>query len=315
VQALFLRDYRKFHGGTLKVWDYFNHTRAAPNWEAWIQFDQRSRWDESQPWLAASDRVLADASHLVPDLFFVAGRDWERLDRHPAAQQGVPVVNLLQHVRHADDTSNRFAFLQRPAIRICVSDAVAAAVRETGVAKGPVLMIPNALDLKVVDAAAGAEQEDDLLIVGLKQPALAAELAEQLSRPGLRLRTLVDRCSRGEFLSRLGSARVTLFLPNETEGFYLPALEGMALGTVVVCPDCLGNRSFVLPGVTGFRPPYERGAITTAVAAALVLDADATRALQVGARAMAEQHDVCHERRAYHAVLDDLDHLWSQAND
>jgi hypothetical protein len=119
VQALFFRDYRKFHGGTLKVWDYFNHTRAAPGWDAWIQFALRSRWDASNPWHAAPDRVLADASHLVPDLFFVPDRDWERLDRHPAAALGVPVVNLVQHVRHADPDTSRFEFLERPAIRIC----------------------------------------------------------------------------------------------------------------------------------------------------------------------------------------------------
>ena len=49
---------------------------------------------------------------------------------------------------------------------------------------------------------------------------------------------------------------MTLFLPNETEGFYLPALEGMALGTIVVCPDCVGNRSFCLPQVNAFRPAF-----------------------------------------------------------
>jgi len=49
-----------------------------------------------------------------------------------------------------------------------------------------------------------------------------------------------------------------VFLPNqkEGEGFYLPALEGMAVGTLVIFPDCIGNRSFCLSGYNCFRPDY-----------------------------------------------------------
>ena len=43
---------------------------------------------------------------------------------------------------------------------------------------------------------------------------------------------------------------MTLFLPNQREGVYIPGLEGMALGTLVVCPDCVGNRS-LLPSTGG----------------------------------------------------------------
>ena len=46
----------------------------------------------------------------------------------------------------------------------------------------------------------------------------------------------------------MARARVTLYLPNRLEGFYIPALEGMALGTLVVCPDSVGNRSYCRDG-------------------------------------------------------------------
>jgi glycosyltransferase involved in cell wall biosynthesis len=50
-------------------------------------------------------------------------------------------------------------------------------------------------------------------------------------------------------LNWINQAKITVFLPyRDIEGFYMPALEGMALGTLVVCPDCIGNRSFCLPG-------------------------------------------------------------------
>ncbi|MGL5135262.1 MAG: hypothetical protein ACRC78_22250 [Planktothrix sp.] len=28
------------------------------------------------------------------------------------------------------------------------------------------------------------------------------------------------------------------------------------MGTLVICPDCIGNRSFCLPGYNCFRPDY-----------------------------------------------------------
>lgn len=315
VQALFFRRFRKFHGGGLKVWDYFNHTRRAPGWDAWVEFSDRANWDATNPWHAARDRVLADASGIVPDLFFVAGKDWLMLDRHPAAgDPTIPVVNLIQHVRHADETSTRFPFLDRKAIRICVSDEVATAIRATGLPKGPILTIPDALDLEAVDSARRDDTATDLLVVGSKQPMLARELATRFATSDRTVRVLTDLVPREQFLAEIAGARVTLFLPNETEGFYLPALEGLALGTVVVCPDCQGNRSFVVPGETGFRPAYAAEEIAAATGAALAMAEPEAAALRRRARAMAERHGAEQERAAYHAILADLNRWWSEAD-
>ena len=54
----------------------------------------------------------------------------------------------------------------------------------------------------------------------------------------------------------------------EGEGFYLPALEAMALGSLVICPDCIGNRSFCLPGRNCFRPNYDLNSVIDSVQSA-----------------------------------------------
>ena len=59
----------------------------------------------------------------------------------------------------------------------------------------------------------------------------------------------------------MGRARVTVLVPNPKEGFYLPAVEAMAAGTLVVCPDCVGNRAFCLDEVNCLRPAREEDAI------------------------------------------------------
>jgi glycosyltransferase involved in cell wall biosynthesis len=105
---------------------------------------------------------------------------------------------------------------------------------------------------------------------------------------------------------------VTVFIPNPKEGFYLPALEGMALRTIVVCPDCVGNRSFCLDGVNCFRPVYSEDAIVDAARAAL------SRREQLGplldnATETARAHDLLSERQAFLEILDRVDELWASA--
>src|SRR3712207_4382709 len=108
-----------------------------------------------------------------------------------------------------------------------------------------------------------------------------------------------EHVPRETFLEAIRRARVTLFLPNEEEGFYLPALEGMALGTIVVCPDCVGNRSFCLPGVNAFRPAFQFADIVQDVKSALALSGPAARLLQTGAIEMAHRHSLDAERERF----------------
>jgi glycosyltransferase involved in cell wall biosynthesis len=106
---------------------------------------------------------------------------------------------------------------------------------------------------------------------------------------------------------------VTLFLPNETEGFYLPALEGMALGTIVVCPDCVGNRSFCIPGVNAFRPAFQFDNLVHDTESALTMDEPAVEALRRVATETVSNYSLDAERQKFHKVLADLDALWASS--
>jgi hypothetical protein len=308
--VLFCRGYRRFHGGHLKVWDYFNHVLASPSFTAKIEFSPRAHWDRTNPWWNAREHIVDSARSVHPDVFFVAGRDWLRMDRHPEAGADIPVVNLVQHVRHADPNGNRFEFLSRKAIRICVSEEVAQALRETGLTRGPLIVIPNGLDLESLPATNAATRDVDVLIIALKQPGLGEELERRLKHPGRRIDVLSERLFRPEFLSCIQGAQTTVFLPNKTEGFYLPALEGMALGTLVVCPDCIGNRSFCLPDYNSFRPNYTISELTRATESALALAPDQAQRIRENARQTAERHSLLRERQAFLEVLHNIDQLW-----
>jgi len=172
-------------------------------------------------------------------------------------------------------------------------------------------MIPNGIDVPIADTSTRGERPVDLFIAGPKQPQLALSAAEALAMSDRVIETLVDHVSRDTFLDAMRRARVTLLLPNPQEGFYLPALEGMATGTVVVCPDCVGNRSFCLPGVNAFRPSYRFDDLIAATEAALAQPEFETSALVANATETARRHSLEAERDAFHAVLHDIDELWA----
>jgi glycosyltransferase involved in cell wall biosynthesis len=253
--------------------------------------------------------VLDGLDGFVPDVLFVAGRDWQRLLGLGLLDRDIPIINLIQHVRHADEWSIQSQYLSSKAIRICVSPEVEEAVIAAG-ARGPTAVIPNGVDVPQIAASELDERPVDLLIAGLKQPVLAARIAEALASPDLAMETLTDHVDQTDFFNAMRRARVTLFLPNEEEGFYLPALEGMALGTVVVCPDCVGNRSFCLPGVNAFRPDYRFEDVVAAARTALALSDHERRRLLATARETASRHSLASEREAFGQILADLDRLW-----
>ena len=303
--VLFFRNFQKFHGGHLKVWDYFNHVASSDRFTPYVTFTPNSAWDETNPWSGAD---LRESSQPRPDVLFLAGRDWEHVPEGQRDDAPVPVINLIQHVRHVE-TEALSRFFSHKAIRICVGYEVAEALLETGLVRGPVIAIPNGIDVARIVATHPERGRDiDLLVVANKQPELGRNLAAQWSDRAVHL---VDRLvPRRELLALMTRAVVTLFLPNPTEGFYLPALEGMALRTVVVCPDSIGNRSFCIPGQTAFRPGYDRDALIAATNEALALDGAGRAGFIAAGGEMAAKHDLTVERKRFLEVLNQADDMW-----
>jgi hypothetical protein len=296
TRILFIRDLISFHGGHIKAWDYFNHVLATEGFVPYIWFTSRSVFDDRNPW-TASDLERCD-EWVRPDFFFVGGGDWIHVD----ALGGGRVINLIQHVRHANEGSDRFRLLSRPALRICVSPEVADAIGATGQVNGPVVTISNGIDVAAVERSASNDRSN-LLVVANKQPELGRRLAQELDAD----RLIDGLVPRQELLDAMGHARVTLFVPNPTEGFYLPALEGMAAGTIVVCPDVVGNRSFCVPDTTALRPAYEEAAMIDAARRALAMTDP--EAMLAAAKQMAQAHDIARERSEFQNVLRRADDL------
>lgn len=308
---LFLRDYHEFSGGHLKHWHYFQHALQSASFSPRICFTPESLWDASNPWLGIDKGRLATENEVADaDVLFLAGKDWLRI---PEKERRLPrrqVINLIQHVRHADKSNQLYQFLEHEAVRICVSQEVADAILATGRVRGPVVTIPNGIDLDTLPGARlGAERTTDILILGTKHRWLARYFAARLWRPNLRLRLITKPMPRQELLAAFASSHKVLLIPDKTEGFYLPAIEAMALGAVVVCPDCVGNRSFCINGENCLRPNPTTTSIMQAMRRAEKLSAQEVQSLIQAGFETAQEHRLDRERACFLDLLQNLEEL------
>lgn len=302
-ELLFHRDFRGYSGGHGKVFDYFRHAQAHPATRARIHFTAESI-DTDNPWTrhgAVGEPAWAPET---ADALFLGGMDWNALSGHAVAG---PVINLVQHVRHADPAQPLRAFLRRRAIRICVSTPVAEAILGTGEVNGPVFVIEAGLELPALPAPP-SQHPDRVFIAAAKQPGLGRALAERLRAANREVDLCIDWTARADFLARLAAAGRAVMLPFPTEGFFLPGLEAMALGCATVVPDCVGNRAYLEPDGNALVPALDLDALVAAVDA---LDDPALRArLTSRGRDTAARFSLDAERRAFHGILDRLDALW-----
>ncbi len=301
-RLLFHRDFHGYTGGHGKVWDYFIHAGKHAGWSAAIYLTGGSL-DLHNPWRVHQVPVDVQWNPQSSSVLFLAGLDWSA---YPIDDAAKPVINLIQHVRHADPADSLHRHLSRRAIRICVSQAVADAIRGTGRVNGPVRVIPAAIDLGGLPPATLARQ--GVFIGATKQPELGRMLLARLLGQG-RDATLIDHwVPRDRYMALMAKRRVAVVLPSPTEGFFLPGLEAMALGCATVVPDCIGNREYVRAGANALAPPAQLDALVDAISQ--LDDARFADTLIAAGKATAASFGLDAERASFHVLLDEVDSLW-----
>lgn len=303
-RLLFHRDFTGYTGGHGKVHDYFVHAGAHADWQPKVHMSASSTMD-GNPWASARAAFVDSFDPAIAHALFLGGFDWER---YPQDLDGLPVVNLVQHVRHGDPTHPLSRFLSRPAVRICVSESVADAIRATGRVRGPIHVIEAALNLPPAPASDAPRR--GIFIDAIKQPGLGRQIASLLGdRPDVVLSQ--ERMDRTGYLAALARSRIAVLLPHPTEGFYLPALEAMALGCATVVPDCVGNRAYLASGGNSLVPDWTADAFAAAIAC-LESDPALRERMVADGRATAGRFSLTGERAAFHRLLDALPELWRQ---
>jgi len=133
---------------------------------------------------------------------------------------------------------------------------------------------------------------------------IAADCASLLANAGIPIDLCVKRLPRADYLRRLAMSEIAVLLPHREEGFYLPALEAMALGSIAVVPDCIGSRGFCRDDATCLVPPYTADDICASVRT-LLADPQLRSRLRSAAFAMAGTHSLLRERMQFFQALED----------
>jgi hypothetical protein len=306
--ALVLRSNLEPTGGQRVLRQWFDHIAAHPSWHCQLFVTPEADWVPHTPWADIEPRVSIPPSAL--DLLLLEGiTDWPLLTPAQRWATAPPRLHLIQHLRHADPHDDRFVFLGLPAIRVAVSEPVAEALASSGRCRGPVLTIPAGLPLPT--AATSWDPQAPVLVLGLKAPQLAQALGALLQAAAIPHRLLLGPLPQPDFFAAITAAGLVVALPMASgEGFFLPALETLALGRPLIVPDAGGNRAFCRAGLNCLQPPADAAALAAAVQC---LRADRPQAAALGSAgpAAAAPFSLLAERQAVHRLLDQLPQLWA----
>lgn len=320
----FHRRYDRLTGGHVKHGHYFAHVSRLAHHSRRIVFegaapDERRLRERAALWPATPDEWVEAWRPGRRDILFLAGTDWRYHSRLGLQRVDVPRINLIQHVRHGHPGTELHGYLDRRAVRICVSDEVSDAIRATGRVNGPVFTIPNGTECSASTVGCQGsvgfkERPQEVAVFGYKRRHLAAALSRCLDPMGIPHRNFDSFLARDAFLRQLGRTRVAVCLPRPEEGFYLPALEAMAAGCTVVTLDCVGNRGFCQHEVNCLVAGPDPASLARAVTHACGLALPDRRRLHCNARKTVNAHSLERERKRFHRVLLDIDRLWKDAS-
>ena len=130
----FHRQYERLTGGHVKHAHYYGHVAGLPDHARRILFGGKPQTDrlareQAALWPTASAERVEKWRPGGKDILFLAGTDWRYLARAGLDGAANPRINLIQHVRHAHVGTELHGYLNQRAVRICVSEEVAAAIR------------------------------------------------------------------------------------------------------------------------------------------------------------------------------------------
>ncbi|GGE00825.1 glycosyltransferase [Planktosalinus lacus] len=327
-RVIFHRFFNIYNGGTsggqIKVRDYFEHLKNSESFTPKVFFNPETTWFDNPGNVWTSYRNSKDEIETWElkknDILLLAGIDWMILNEKQKLNPPIPVINIA-HPRHARLQDKRNEFLKYPAIRITKSSLSKSILENYGV-NGPVFLIPDAIDPKDIPAP-NENPENDILIVGLKNPELAQKIYKSLLfLNNFRKKKLVIKVqlppklpTRANFLNLVNNSKTIVFLPLEekfgSEGFYLPALEAMFMKKLVICPFAIGNIDFCVDGKTCIMPKYNFLSILLSIKKAVNMTGYEREGLITNASEITKNHLLENEQKALINLLNQVDTIWN----
>lgn len=292
----FFRDYQRYTGGHQKFHDYLLHTNSLPGTTCKLHVKGACPVMPNLFQNIDNIEYQKNYSPLKSDVVFLAGMDWKFY--LPFFDKKQTIVNLVQHVKHGDKNHPLFSFLKYRALRICVSEAVKDAI--SPYANGNCVAIPMGHDIPHLKKL----KTNDLYILSKKNIAFGKRIFNWACSKGLKVIIHEGLVTKEQVLNAMSESRLSLVLPNQSEGFFLPGIEAMALSDRVVVPDCIGNREYCSEYTNITLCEYDyNSCVETIIDGLTRLNTAAHRFEKFLGERVARSYDLKKERQSYHQVL------------
>ena len=246
-------------GGVVKVLDYVNHA-VALGYEPIIACPERyreglplftnPRFSNLTPENGIKYIDLEQVSLGPDDLAFLTWpAHYEVVERRMSRwTQHEQVIQIVQNVRWANPAFNEgyaVRVLSRPMARIMTNDIVLEAVEpylnQTSLTE--VIQLGHDSAYFTKSRAGGLGSPVKVAYTTWKSD-VGDKVASMLSGSGFQFKAIRKPAGWEELRKLYHWADVFLATPFAEEGFYMPGLEAMAAGAVVISPDAGGNRAY-----------------------------------------------------------------------
>lgn len=309
-------------GGIVKCYDYIGH---ALNFGLDVRVYCGENPEQS-PHLFANPNLMPVLSrgvayhpyreiYAAPDDLYFFSLPSDFLFIEPLLRQGVSsrsIIHIIQNTRHAQATFQdgyALRLLTRPMSRITINRQVHEAIRPYLHDTSYVDNIPLAHDSSFFYKPAAASLSSPVRVGYTTWKSGFGDRIAWEMRDDARFafRALNGTVSWPELREFYHSIDVLLCTPNRKEGFYLPGLEAMAAGCIVLIPDVEGNMSYCDFGRNCFGYEFENCEnARDRLEAISKLDATALEKLHAEAEATWRERGLESERTAFRAFLEDV---------
>ena len=314
----------KLVGGVVKIFDYLTHALAA-GYQASVWCPERH--DPQAP-VFGIDRFAGLAER--PDVRFHSAkrleigprdlvfmslpRNIDVVDRSlPPGMSPERVIHIIQGVRHVNPGwahGQPLRLLTRPLARISINDIVAETIRPWLDPRATHEVIPLAHDLDHFARQRSGPFSPRLRVAYTTWKSDLGDRTAQLLGDAYEFRAVRDAVGWSELRDLYHWADVFLSTPSREEGLYLPGIEAMSAGCVVVTPDAGGNMSYCLPGENCVLVPFDdAGAYAQAVRDIAGWPQDQIERVRAAGHAATAPFDLAVERTSFSNYLD---RLWSR---
>ncbi len=313
-------------GGVIKVFDYVLHA-VALGYEVRVAcprpFDPELPLFRVPGFEALSDSpsvTFLEGLRIAPEVDDLVFFSWpthgvDIAARLPAGFPLPRIIHIIQNVRHANPRfADGFAvrMLSRPMSRIVINDQVLDAIRPFLDDRHPTEVIPlgHRTEYFAQERSGGLGSP---LRVGYTtwKSAVGHEVRAQLEHdPRFTFRAIEDEVDWATLRDLYHWCDVFLGTPNVEEGFYLPGLEAMAAGAIVVISDAGGNMTYCRFDENCLGVAFEDadGYVAALEELASASDARIQEIRRAGDQRV-KRHDLAREQASFAELVQKIDHL------